>query len=357
MQENFERYRSELDQVRLTSGSKKALTESLRRRKIPEKPEIRTRRVSAGLGKIAAAAAIVCLVSVLSVAAVAKVVGDPTLGNAFHGDQAGYDQSSGIIGRSVERDGWTITITDCVGDDFQAFLGLEVEAPEGTVLDAEHYEIYADNEYGRQGVPGTLNGFFYSLPDDDPADNRIHMIYDWYTTRGESNHVRMRLSLIDLVENHGYLWDEKNWDRRMVKEGRWDFGWINIDYADNALRFAPMVTIPDSGLESDLVLSEVVISPVGMYLHFDGPEPYYANWVDNWYMPCVYDTIRIFDVDGNEITLSDGLFYGPERTYRSFTSSANAMSDANCDEPAELNLVDLDRVAAISVAGIIIPVQ
>ena len=354
MQENFERYRTELDRVRLTEESRKALLESLSRRQPGVSRTMRKRPLK--IQHIAAVAAAVCVLSMLSVAAVAQVMGEPTLGNAFTGDQAGYDQSSGVVGRSVERDGWTISITDCVGDNFQAFLGVAVEAPEGAVLDAEYYEIYADNEYHAESSY-TEGGFFYSLPDGDPTDNKIHMIYDWYTTGGEANHVTMRLKLVNLTENRGYNWDERNWDCPMVKEGEWNFGWIDIDYADNAIRLEPMVEIPDSGLEDGLVLSEVVISPVGLYLHFDGPEPYYAKWVDTWFEPNVYDTIQLWDVDGNEIYLSRAIFYGPAGTYRSFTDSTNAMNTASCDKPAQLNLVDLDRIGAVSVAGITIPVR
>ena len=41
MHEDFERYKTELDRVRLTAESKKALAESLRRRRTADRPEIR----------------------------------------------------------------------------------------------------------------------------------------------------------------------------------------------------------------------------------------------------------------------------------------------------------------------------
>ncbi len=351
MQENFEGYKAELDRIRLTAESRKALAESLSRRGSAERSK--PRRLTAGARRISAIAAVVCLLSALSVAAVAQVAGNPTLGNAFTGDQEGYDQSSGFIGRSVENDGWTVTITDCVGDDFQAYLGVEVTAPEGTVLDAEYYEMCVDNEYDRE-YSGSSKGLLYSLPDDDPTDNKIRLTYGWYTSNGVSNHLNMKLKLVDLTENHGYLWDEWKWDRRLVKEGVWDFGWISVDYADNAIRLSPMVEIPESG---GLVLSEVVISPVGLYIHFCGPEPYRTDWVDNWYKPNVGSTIRLLDVDGNEIPLYMGGFFGPCGTHFLYTDHENAMNSATGSGPARLNLVDPERVGSLSVAGITIPVQ
>ena len=50
MHEDFERYKTGLDRVRLTAESKKALTESLRRRRTADRPEIRTRRLRLGAG-------------------------------------------------------------------------------------------------------------------------------------------------------------------------------------------------------------------------------------------------------------------------------------------------------------------
>ena len=102
MREGFDRYRTELDRVRLTVESKKALAESLRRRRTADRPEIRTRRLRLGAGRIAAAAAVVCL---LVTGAVAGVVASPTLRDLVFGDSAGYEQSSGFVGKSVERDG------------------------------------------------------------------------------------------------------------------------------------------------------------------------------------------------------------------------------------------------------------
>lgn len=292
----------------------------------------------------------------MSVAAWADVTHDPTLGNFFTGSQSGYDLSSGVVGRSVENNGWTATITDCVGDDYLGFFGVEITAPEGTVLDGTNYEIEVDNEYDKN-YGGSSMGFAYALPDDDPTDNVIRLVYHWYTTNGVTNHLNMRLMLHDLVENYGYLKEEHKWDRQLVQGGEWDFGWIPIDYEDNAIRLAPMLEVQDTGLEENLVLSEIVISPVGLYIAFDGPEPYHIDWLADWYEPNVGDTVQLWDVDGNEIPFGQKFFYGPSGTYFSFTNTSNAMNNSNSEGLAELNLIDLEQVGALTVAGFTIPVQ
>ena len=351
MQENFESYKSELDRVRLTEESKRALTESLGRRGRAESRSVGRRPLRAR--HVLAVAAVIGLLSVLSAAAVAQTDAAPTLGGFFTGDQAGYDQASGTVGRMAENDGWTAVITDCVGDDFQAFLGVEIAAPEGTVLDGTNYEVHVDNEYDHS-VPGTTKGFFYALPDDDPTDNKIRLLYNWYTTEGESNHVRMRFTLVDLVENHGYDWDARNWNREPVKEGAWDFGWIDIDYADNALRLAPMVELPCE--EEHLVLEEVVISPVGLYLRTNISTPYPVDFGD-WYREDILTTVRLLDMGGNMTQAADFFFGGPGGAYFSFTNHTNAMNNANGEGLAELRVVDLDRIASLEVASVVIPVR
>ena len=35
---------------------------------------------------------------------------------------------------SQSYEGWTVTLTDCVGDDHNIYIGVQVEAPEGTAL-------------------------------------------------------------------------------------------------------------------------------------------------------------------------------------------------------------------------------
>ena len=350
MHENFESYKNELDRLRLTDESKKALTESLSRRKMAKRPQSFWLKTS--VGRIAAVAAVVCLLTGLGVVAVATVTGDPTLGNTFSGDQAGYDQSSGVIGRAVEKDGWMITITDCVGDDFQAYLGVEVEAPEGIVLDGTGYEMYMDNEYNKD-FSGSSKGFLRVLPDDDPTDNKVRLLYDWYFSSGSINHLNMRVKLVDFIENHGYLEDEHNWDREIIQAGEWDFGWISIDFADTIIRLSPMLEIP--GIEASnggaLVLDEIAVSPLGVYLQTNDPGPYPQEQVSQWGDE-VASTLHALDTDGNEILLYADNFMGVGSSYYSFTEYVDYQKG-----PAQLNLVDLEKISAVSVAGITIPVR
>ena len=60
---------------------------------------------------------VICL---LMATAGAAVLASPTLRDRVFGGSAGYDQSSAIIGRSVEQSGWTLTLTSGDAIDVRA---------------------------------------------------------------------------------------------------------------------------------------------------------------------------------------------------------------------------------------------
>ena len=113
MHDDFNAYRAELDRLRLTDESKQALTASLARRQ-SNPARSSPRRLPGTLRLAGGIAAAICLLGTVGYAAITSA---PTLlGSVFDGGAA-YEQSSGFIGRSVDNNGWTVTITDCVGDD------------------------------------------------------------------------------------------------------------------------------------------------------------------------------------------------------------------------------------------------
>ena len=67
---------------------------------------------------------IAAVIALLGTAAVAAVVAGPTLRDHLFGEGTPYDRSSAPVGKSVTVDGWTATITDCVGDDYTIYLEI-----------------------------------------------------------------------------------------------------------------------------------------------------------------------------------------------------------------------------------------
>ena len=127
------RYRDELDQIRLTGESKRALVRALAARQGSK----HARRWS----RTAVAAAVIA--AVLAGTVGAAVVLPPVVRNYF-GDSAGYRQSAMELGQSITQNGWTMTLTDCMADDYTIYLGLTLSAPEGTVLDCPYGYHFID---------------------------------------------------------------------------------------------------------------------------------------------------------------------------------------------------------------------
>lgn len=264
MRDGFESYRTELEGVRLTAESKDALKASLRSRARENGPVRRTRRLSAGVGRGIAAAAVLCLLSAMTAATVAAV-GDPSLRGIISGDSAGYDQSSGIIGRSIEDGGWTVSITDCVGDESYCYIGVEVEAPEGTVLDGDYYLMNAefDSDMLHKGNGGGRDSLLRPLPDDDPTDNKVRMVYAWSELGAGLSGARVRLRLTNFYEQLDYDWEAHDWNKEYLCYGQWDFGWMTVNFADNVRHIPLEEDLPIEGGDGLLLVDEVAVSPLG----------------------------------------------------------------------------------------------
>ena len=347
-------YREELDKVRLTETGKAALTEELCLRMAEKKEERRPRRL---VRPWIAAAAVLCL---LMATAGAAVLASPTLRDRVFGGGPGYDQSSAVIGRSVEQNGWTLTLTDCVGDDRRIYLGIEVTAPEGTVLNQEHY-AFAQHDVDFPGHDWAGGASLDQLPDDDPADNRISFVY-WSNrilSEGESiNGSDIRL----LLGNLSYLdWDGTGEEVAWIPvcEGAWDFGTFSLTYQDSAIRLTPELPVTTLGVEA--VITQVEVSPLGVYVRIEGDAlKGHHSWVpknapDGWYGCVEYQEILLYDADGHVMTV-DGV--------TSDCSGSGCSGGTNASEEGYLvlarafdSLVDVDTLTAISVCGVEIPLR
>ena len=369
MRNGFESYKAELDGLRLTEESKRALAESLTRSKGGKR---RTGCRSLPLRHAATAAAVIALLASLTVGAVAQVVGNPTLRDTVNGDSAGYDQSSGIIGRSVECDGWTVTITDCVGDESYCYIGVEVEAPAGTVLDGAYYLMNAefDSNMLSKGNGGGRDHFLRPLPDNAPTDNKIRMVYAWSELGAGLSGAKVRLKLTNFYEQLDYDWEAHDWNKEYLSCGQWDFGWMTADYADNVKHIPLEEDIPLEGGDGLLLVDEIVVSPLGVTFHFAN-RPWSVDWCDEWFHPMLEETVTVLDTDGNPIPLyasRSGQDVDAGKAYRDYGENA-IYAGWTCyyrfgEKPAlsypskeTFTVIDMDRIAAFSVGGGTIPVR
>ena len=126
----MKRYTDAINEVRFTPEEKQELSARLRQaaQSAPQhahkSKRHRVRR--AVCGALAAALAVTMLT-----AAAVPAFGD-TLRAFF-----GMPVESYPVGKSVTQQGWTFTVTDCLADSVTLYVALDVQAPEGTVIDPE----------------------------------------------------------------------------------------------------------------------------------------------------------------------------------------------------------------------------
>ena len=360
MHDDFNAYRAELDRLRLTPESKRALTASLVRRQSTQQRRS-PRRLTGTLRLAAVIAAIVCLLGTVGYAA---VTGTPTLlGGLFDGGAA-YEQSSAFIGRSVESGGWAVTVTDCVGDDYHLYIGLEATAPEGTVLPEEEYHF--DRNVKFYGTLGGQSWSMQQLPDADPTDNRVAFLLDINSMFGGMNGQRMRLSLSDLYYTQ---WNDETeeLDHVSVCSGKWDFGRMTISYPDSIIRLEPNVPVTTLGV--DAVITELTVSPVSVYVRIEGDalKGHHA-WVpknapDGWYGCIEYQEIILHFDDGTSLTIDQdnsdlsgsGCSGGTDTSEDGWLALLRTYGKNTISRGSKL--IDVERVTSVSVCGVDIPLR
>ena len=354
------RYREELDQIRLTDESKEALSHALAARR--EAPERRSGRRAHRWSRTAVAAAALIAVLVLSVGAAVTV--SPVVRNYF-GDSAGYQQSAVELGQSVTKNGWTMTLTDCIADDYTLYLGVTLTAPEGTVLD--NPDGYGFNQWGNTPYFPELDtagsGGYHQVDDGNPSDNQISFMFDnsyILTLDDQDQHLNGQTMVVELGElyhNEGWVEgaEEYSYTRIIDCEETWTFR-VTLEHPDNTIRLEP--NAPVHTLDVDATITQVVVTPLTVFVSIEGDSlKGHHDWVprnapDGWYGCVEYQEITLYTADGTAIPMMEGM-----------AGSGCSGGDLDIPEEGYLHLVrrpengllDVDNLASISIGGGKIP--
>lgn len=345
-----ERYRDELNQIRLTEESKGDLARALAARQ--EKSAQRPRR---RWSRTAVAAAVVTAILVGSVGAAVVV---PPVVRSYFGDSAGYRQSAVELGQSITQNGWTLTLTDCMADDYTIYLGVTLTAPEGTALDWE--DGYFFDDWGGPNFPeleyGSA-GTYIQVEDCDPTDNQLSFVFTSYYLPKETslNGQIMEITLGRLYHNAGWNGDTEYSYEKIYDCGEtWSFR-TTLNYPDHIIRLEPNVSVHT--LDVDATITEVVVSPLSVYVCIEGDAlKGHHSWVpknapDGWYGCIDYQDITLYTKDGTAIPMMDHV-------------AGSGCSGGDLDHPEDgwIHLVrrpdtplDVENLASISVCGVEIP--
>lgn len=344
-----ERYRDELNQIRLTKESREDLARALAARQ--EQPAQRARR---RWSRTAVAAAVLAAVLVGSVGAAVVV---PPVVRSYFGDSAGYRQSAVKLGESITKNGWTMTLTDCMADDYTIYLGVTLTAPEGTALDwADRYHFddwssptFPELEYGSSGT-------YTQLEDDDPTDNQIRfLLTSYYASYEESLHGQsMEVTLGKLFHYAGWNGTEYSYEKLYDCDETWTFR-TTLNYPDHIIRLEPNVSVHT--LDVDATITEVVVSPLSVYVRIEGDTlKGHHSWIpkDEAGNPACINVqeIILHTKEGNPIPMTSHMH----------CSGCGGGEWSDPEEIGDLILVrrpdtplDVENLASISVCGVEIP--
>lgn len=336
-------YREHLDRLKLTEESKKSLVQELRDGSSGGQAYSRKHWKM----PLAAAAVAACL----GITAVGAHVLLPVIWEHYQ-NSPGYQQSVVLLGDSITKDGWTLTLTDAVMDDYNIELGFCLNAPEGTVLDhaggyyLDQWELdIPDYEIGSSGS-------CTQVADEAPDDSSIRFIYTAHYCMDKDDSIQgkqMELRLGGLY--HTGEWNEslQQWEHIFDCEETWSFT-TQIDLPDNKIELEPHITVHT--LDVDATLTRVEITPFGAYAYIEGDAlKGHHSWVpknapDGWYGCVEYQEIVLNMRDGTALPLTDGI------------SGSGCSGGTDPTESGWLHLarrteelIDLEQVASITVCG------
>ena len=298
--------------------------------------------------------------ALLAAAVSANVLVAPILRD-YYADSAGYRQSVTGAGQSVTKNGWTLTLTDCVADDYNFRAGLELTAPAGTVLNAKkghHFEIREMKFSG--------GGVFYDaehmerVKDGNPPGNTLRYIFtatfDPQSNGGSIDGRRIRLKFGDLYHLGEWNEEKNRFERIYDCCEKWTFP-VTIQLSPDIIRLEPNASVTTLGVEA--TITKVVVSPFGAYVYIEGEAlTGHHEWVpknapDGYYGCVEYQEITLYLSDGTEIPLTGDM-----------AGSGCGGGERDFPEPAFLHLfrradtlVDMKAVESITICGVEIPLR
>jgi len=295
------------ERIRFTREEKADLAVRLRQAAERQEEEPMTNETKRKVRKFSRGAVIsIAAALTLTAGAVAAAV-SPGLRSYFDArtpeDQTALEQGIYRLDRSLTYNGWTVTLDECVGDDCQAFLWVDVTAPEGLRLKAPEggtfesgYRLDAD------GISGPTGGNMYALEDENDRDNRIsfcieaHPFLDggvrgntmditldpivdtWVTGKGKNAQTHEGGPLTDAIRDHSWVFED-----------------VELNYPDQSIRLEPKLEVPY--LDGTATLACVEISPMTAVVRVEGGSCYHHHTQDT------FDVVS--NENSDELTLGD----------------------------------------------------
>lgn len=265
----MKRYTDAMNEVGFTSEEKQELSARLRQaaQSAPQhahKPR-RHRVRRAVCGALAAALAVTMLTAAV------PAFGD-TLRAFF-----GMPVQSYPVGKSVTQQGWTFTVTDCLADSVTLYVALDVQAPEGTVVNPEDVpELNFDWEFFT--ADRTPHNTFSSykaefVPEQYQGGNHLPFVIT--ATMGNlKDGMTFDLTIWDIETSEKSLFRANNWTTETYEP---------VQITGIPIEIASTIALADDSAMDiyggTATLTDLSISPLAVTVRVEGGSCYNHGWV------------------------------------------------------------------------------
>ncbi|MCD8036279.1 MAG: DUF4179 domain-containing protein [Clostridiales bacterium] len=260
----FDELNRDMDDIKFSEEEKRDLTERLKTAAEAEMNEEKPKRIHKRGFIVAAAAA-----AIMSVTAAAVGLSGQSINKYFAGSSLAAETMvpEGLysINQSQSHNGWTVTLTDCAGDDSNLYIGIDVTAPEGTVLDHENHGYQFDDYDISFGLfdETRCSWGVRDVADDDPTDNKISFIFE-ITTYEPAQGKTADIMLGDFID----FMDSDSEIIEAVKGYDFKFKNVKLDYTNQTIRLE--LNIPVEIFSGEATLTKLEISPISVTARVSG---------------------------------------------------------------------------------------
>ena len=184
-----------------------------------------------------------------------------TLGAESKKNQELLKESGSDIQVSQDCQGWTLTVNQAVGDRNCAYILLDLTAPEGTVLDADLYQIdcLMAFENSRGGSYG-----WGQMADGDKTDNRVSFLIHT-TMEGD---LRRSVGVLKATGLKAVTFLGDGAEDDLVEQTA-DLAWavkFPMEYQDDPITYRPgqTVSVKKGAIEGRIKVEKVEITPLSV---------------------------------------------------------------------------------------------
>ena len=258
----------------------------------------------------------VAVAAALTTGALAAAVGGGLMGY-FEArtpeDQSTLEEGIYQLNRSETYNGWTVELTDCIGDDSNVYLWVDVTAPEGTALTPPEGGWISSSFQAElpEDVSAAMMTSLTALPDEDAGDNRISFCIMINAVSGDLRGKQVDITIEPITEswvttgeNGDLVFHEGGTLTEAIRDHKWVFEDVMLDYPDQTIRLEPHVEVPY--LDGTATLTKVEISPLNTLVRIEGGSCYDHHKQFSAQSGAESEPEEVIEVGGITITVEGG---------------------------------------------------